>query len=36
MNDGKIKLNLKAEAKRGYNITLSNRKKSYNGRIVYD
>jgi hypothetical protein len=36
MNDGKIKLNLEAEAKGVYNVTLSNGKKSYNGKIVFE
>lgn len=35
MNDGKIILNLEAEAKGTYNVTLSNRQKSYNGKIVF-
>jgi hypothetical protein len=34
MIEGKIKLNLEAEAKGVYNVTLSNGKKSYNGKIV--
>ena len=36
MNDGKIKLNLEAEAKGIYNVTLSNGIKSYNGKIVFE
>jgi hypothetical protein len=36
MNDGKIKLNLEAEAKGVYNVTLSNKKKSYSGKIVFE
>lgn len=36
MNEGKILLNLEAEAKGMYNVTLSNGKKSYNGRIVFE
>ncbi|HKR04983.1 MAG TPA: T9SS type A sorting domain-containing protein, partial [Bacteroidia bacterium] len=36
MNDGKIKLNLEAEAKGVYNVSLSNGKKSYNGKIVFE
>jgi hypothetical protein len=36
MNDGKIKLNLEAEAKGVYNVTLSNDKKSYSGKIVFE
>ncbi|HKR04982.1 MAG TPA: T9SS type A sorting domain-containing protein [Bacteroidia bacterium] len=36
MNEGKIKLNLEAEAKGVYNVTLSNGKKSYNGKIVFE
>ncbi|HKR06328.1 MAG TPA: T9SS type A sorting domain-containing protein, partial [Bacteroidia bacterium] len=36
MNDGKIKLNLEAEAKGIYNVSLSNGKKSYSGKIVFE
>ena len=36
MNDGKIKLNLEQEAKGVYNVVLSNKKKSYNGKIVFE
>jgi hypothetical protein len=36
MNDGKIKLNLEAEATGVYNVALSNGKKSYNGKIVFE
>jgi len=36
MNEGKIKLNLEAEAKGIYNVTLSNRSKSYNGKIIFE
>jgi hypothetical protein len=36
MNDGKIKLNLEEEAKGAYNVTLSNKKKSYNGKIIFE
>jgi photosystem II stability/assembly factor-like uncharacterized protein len=36
MNNGKIKLNLEAEAKGVYSVTLSNGKKSYNGKIVFE
>ena len=36
MNNGKIKLNLEAEAKGVYNVTLSNGKKSYNGKIIFE
>ncbi|MFI5219643.1 MAG: T9SS type A sorting domain-containing protein [Bacteroidia bacterium] len=36
MSGGKIKLNLEAEAKGVYNVTLSNGKKSYNGKIVFE
>ncbi len=36
LNEGKIKLNLQAEAKGIYNVTLSNGKKNYNGRIVFE
>ena len=36
MIEGKIKLNLEAEAKGIYNVTLSNGKKSYNGKIVFE
>lgn len=33
---GKIKVNLEQEAKGVYNVTLSNKKKSYNGTIVFE
>jgi hypothetical protein len=36
MTDGKIKLNIEAQARGMYNITLSNGRKSYNGRIVFE
>lgn len=36
MNDGKIKLNLEAEAKGMYNVTLGNGKKNYSGKIVFE
>ena len=36
MDDGNIKLNLEQEAKGVYNIVLSNKKKSYNGKIVFE
>jgi hypothetical protein len=36
MNEGKIKLNLEAEATGVYNVALSNGKKSYNGKIVFE
>jgi|SRR6185436_4325758 len=36
MSDGKIKLNLEAQAKGVYSVTLSNGKKSYNGKIVFE
>jgi len=36
MNEGKIKVNLEAEAKGVYNVTLSSKKKSYNGKIVFE
>jgi hypothetical protein len=36
MNDGKIKLNIEAQARGMYNITLSNGRKRYNGRIVFE
>ena len=36
MNDGKIKLNLEAEAKGIYNVTLSNGQKIYYGKIVFE
>ena len=36
MNENKIKLNLQAEAKGIYNVTLSNGSKSYNGKIVFE
>ena len=36
MNDGKIKLNLEAEAKGIYNVTLGNGVKSYSGKIVFE
>ena len=36
MNDGKIELNLESEAKGIYNVTLSNKKKSYNGKIIFE
>lgn len=36
MNDGKIKISLEEESKGIYNVTLSNKKKSYNGKIVFE
>jgi hypothetical protein len=36
MNEGKIKLNLEAEAKGIYHVTLSNKNKSYSGKIVFE
>ena len=36
MNDGKIKLNLEAEAKGMYNVTLGSGKKNYSGKIVFE
>lgn len=36
MNDGKINLNLEAEAKGIYNVTLNNSSKSYNGKIIFE
>jgi len=36
MNDGKIKLNLEAEAKGMYNVTLGNGKKIYSGKIIFE
>ncbi|MFN8235151.1 MAG: T9SS type A sorting domain-containing protein [Bacteroidia bacterium] len=36
MNEGNIKLNLEQEAKGVYNVVLSNNKKSYNGKIVFE
>lgn len=36
MNEGKIKVSLEAEAKGIYNVTLSNGKKSYGGKIVFE
>lgn len=36
MAEGKIKLDLEAEAKGIYNVTLSNGKKSYGGKIVFE
>ncbi|HNT80550.1 MAG TPA: T9SS type A sorting domain-containing protein [Bacteroidia bacterium] len=36
MNDGKIKLNLEAEARGIYTVTLSSKKKSYYGKIVFE
>ena len=36
MNDGKIKVSLEEEAKGIYNVTLSNKKKSYSGKIVFE
>ncbi len=36
MNDGKIKLDLEAEAKGIYNVVLSSKKKSYSGKIVFE
>ncbi len=36
MSDGKIKLNLEAEAKGIYNVILSSKTKSYNGKIVFE
>ena len=36
MNEGKIKLNLEAEAKGIYSVSLSNSSKSYNGKIIFE
>jgi hypothetical protein len=36
MNDGKIQLNLEGETKGTYNVTLSNRIKNYNGKIIFE
>ncbi len=36
MNEGNIKLNLEQVAKGVYNVVLSNKKKSYNGKIVFE
>ncbi|HNQ11774.1 MAG TPA: T9SS type A sorting domain-containing protein [Bacteroidia bacterium] len=36
MNDGKIKLNLETEARGIYTVTLSSKKKSYYGKIVFE
>ncbi|MBK6445367.1 MAG: T9SS type A sorting domain-containing protein [Bacteroidetes bacterium] len=36
MNEDKIRVNLEAEAKGIYNVTLSNKKKSYQGKIVFE
>lgn len=36
MNDGKIKLNLEAEAKGVYNVILNNGTKSYSGKIIFE
>ena len=36
MTNGKIKLNLEAEAKGMYHVTLGNWKKSYSGKIVFE
>ncbi|MBL7915597.1 MAG: T9SS type A sorting domain-containing protein [Bacteroidia bacterium] len=36
MNENKIKLNLQAEAKGIYSVTLSNSQKSYHGKIVFE
>jgi hypothetical protein len=36
MSEDKIRLNLEAEAKGIYNVTLTNGKKVYNGRIVFE
>jgi len=33
--DGKIKLNIEAQAKGMYNVILSNGKKSYSGKIIF-
>ena len=36
INDGTIKLSLEAEAKGIYNVSLSNGKRSYSGKIVFE
>ncbi|MBP6335753.1 MAG: T9SS type A sorting domain-containing protein [Bacteroidia bacterium] len=36
MNEDKVRVNLEAEAKGIYNVTLSNKKKSYQGKIVFE
>jgi hypothetical protein len=36
MNEGKIKVNIEQEAKGIYNVTLSNGRKSYSGKIVFE
>ncbi|HRH64956.1 MAG TPA: T9SS type A sorting domain-containing protein [Bacteroidia bacterium] len=36
MSEDKVRVNLEAEAKGIYNVTLSNKKKSYQGKIVFE
>ena len=36
MNEDKVRVNLEAEAKGIYNVTLSNGKKNYGGKIVFE
>jgi hypothetical protein len=36
MTEGKIKLNISAQARGVYNAVLSNGKKNYSGRIVFE
>jgi hypothetical protein len=36
MNENKVRVSLEAEAKGIYNVTLSNGKKSYGGKIVFE
>ena len=36
MNEDKVSVNLEAEAKGIYNVTLSNGKKSYGGKIIFE
>ena len=36
MEENKISINLEAEAKGIYNVTLSNGKKSYAGKIIFE
>ena len=36
LNEGKIKLSLEEQTKGIYNVTLSNGRKNYNGKIVFE
>jgi hypothetical protein len=36
MHDGRIRINLESEARGVYHVTLTNKIKTYNGKIVFE